>query len=114
MALVIDRATILEWPQIESLRRANAGALPVDRIGRHCVAWWIVREGERVLGCYSFVDFVALGWRVVPDLCTAEGGVGADALRAMLEHVQSEATADRLKPYLLVDPPGVPAREAHA
>jgi hypothetical protein len=65
MDLVIDRATILEWPQIDALRNNYRDIYPKLPWGCETddsATWWVCLAKERVLGAYSYVDMLGIRW----------------------------------------------------
>jgi len=65
MDLVIDRATILEWPQIVSLKEeylSRFPPMPWEKVSHDDAIWWVVRSGERVLGATAWDDRGEVRW----------------------------------------------------
>lgn len=82
--------TVLEYFQVEAMRRAffEQHGLPVQRRSDEA-RWYIARDGDRVLGCYSVQDVPALGQRWALDFY----GRGT-ALRALARHLYAQADED--------------------
>ena len=93
--IVVDRATILEWPQIEALRLAyfDERREPVQRRGAD-VVWWVARIGERVVGCYATQDIADEGQRIVHDMYRIRGRVGTRGWAAMARHMAHNRDVD--------------------
>lgn len=105
VVITVDRQTILEWPQVEALRRAyfTRWETPVQRRGPEAV-WYVARVGERVAGCYSVQDAPELGQRWVLDFYRVDGRMGTHAVAAMYRHIYDEAEADGVDVGFTVDP----------
>jgi hypothetical protein len=105
MGMVIERATVLEWPQIESLARSY-----FDRMGRPYqdrgveVEWFVARAGERVHGCYAtqFCDDLNQLW--IMDLYRAETYSGARSVSRMIRHAYDRADEKGYAVGFTIDP----------
>lgn len=103
--VVVDRATILEWPQIEALARAyfeRMGREYQDR--RETATWYVARCGERVDGCFSIQVHEAYGQLWILDLYRSEGFSGARATRAMWKYAYALAEEIGYATGFMVDP----------
>ena len=105
MGLVIERATVLEWPQIEALARAY-----FDRMGRPYqdrgleAEWFVARVGERVHGCYSTQVCDDLGQLWIMDLYRAETYSGARSVSRMFRHAYDRADEKGYAVGFTIDP----------
>ncbi len=103
--IVVDRATVLEWPQIEALRHAyfEARGQPVQRRPQEAV-WWVARRGERVIGVFSTYEAEGLNQRVVLDFYRVKGADGTRAIKAMYASIFAAADHDEVDIVGTVDP----------
>lgn len=108
-SIVVDRATILEWPQIEALRRAyfEAREEPIQRRPPE-VAWYVARVGERVLGCYSSHDLPNDGQRWIHDFYRVPGREGARAWAAMWADIEHNRDQDGVVVLAAIAPDNLP------
>jgi hypothetical protein len=108
--MVIQRATIMEWPQIETLRYAyfSRMCLSVQRRPPEAV-WFVAREGEAVQGCYCTQDEVELSQRWVLDFYIAPLSLRKRVYVAvqMRDAIYDGADADGLDVMFHVDPSNI-------
>jgi hypothetical protein len=100
--MVVQRATVFEYFQIEQLREAyfRARDLPVQRwLGAR---WAVASEGSRVLAAVSWED--AAGERVVHDFYRVDDRAGIRALKHLGKWVCDEADRDGIRLVFGVDP----------
>lgn len=70
--MLIQRATMLEWPQIMLLRERHLERyppLPWERQSNDAI-FWVVRQAQKVLGALGFEDVSGVRW--VTDYLIAE------------------------------------------
>lgn len=105
--MVIDRATILEWPQIEALRSAYFERMGCSLQRRSdATIWFIVHAKEIVLGCYSVEDATAFKQRWILDFYIAALS-RPDRIHVaimMRDHIYCDADRDGLDVLFHVDP----------
>src|SRR4030081_728308 len=92
--LTVDRATILEWPQIEALARAyfeRMGREYQDR--RESATWWVARQGERVEGCDTTQTFHEHRQVWTTDLYCANTFAGKRATLLLSRHASGEGAS---------------------
>jgi hypothetical protein len=101
--MIIQRATVLEYFQIEALRTAyfDKWKEAVHRRPAGTV-WWIVREGDRVLACTSYVD--AEEGRAMQDFYCVDGPQGVRALRALKDELFARADIDGVRLIIPCNP----------
>jgi hypothetical protein len=96
--MVVTRATVLEFPQVEQLRRAYFESIgePVQRRSDR-VVWMIARTGEIVAACASYVDVEDLSepWRVVHDLYRVPGFRGTRGVALILAWLREQSIIER-------------------
>lgn len=103
--LTIDRATILEWPQIEAMARTY-----FDRMGREyqdrreSATWWVARKGERVCGCYATMQTVEPTQVYITDLYRTDGFDGARATVLLYRHAYTQAEQAGQDVIIMIDP----------
>jgi len=103
--MIVDRATILEWPQIEALARTYFERMGRDyQDRRESGTWYVARRGERVEGCYATQVFHEHRQVWTTDLYAAEGFAGKRAALLLSRHAYAEAAAIGYDVVLNVDP----------
>jgi len=106
MTITVQPATVGEWPEIESLRRAyfEARNQPIQRRGDG--THWMVAldENDRVVGCYSYEDVPDLHQRWALDFYRRPGKVGRAACAAMWRHLRAMTKYDDLRLAATVAP----------
>lgn len=109
--LVVDRATVFEWPQIEALRVAyfEAWDQPVQRRSTNTV-WYIARIGERVVGTFSTEMSSGQLWAL--DFYVVSGRDGVLAAGAMYKALYALADAEDVDLVCCVNPSNLRQLEA--
>jgi hypothetical protein len=111
--IVVDRATVLEWPQIEALRLAYFEARD-QSVQRRTpdVLWWVARRGERVVGAFSTYEAEELNQRVILDFYRVPGKNGTRAIKAMYATIFADADHDEVDIVGTIDPANEPQLRA--
>jgi hypothetical protein len=109
--VIVDRATVLEWPQIEDLRRAYFAKWnqPVQRRD-DSVTWFTARIGEKVLGCYSTCESGGQRWAL--DFYVVDGRYGKLAAGIMYQALHADADRDETSLVCIVHPRNIAMLEA--
>lgn len=102
---MICQATILEWPQIDALARAYFERLGRDyqERGENAV-WFVARDGEQVVGCYSTQTFDDSAQIWIMDMYRIDGYRGARAICELYRHAYAEAKSKGFDVIITADP----------
>lgn len=62
--MLIDRATVLEWPQIALLREEHLRRYPPLpwEAQSEAATWWVVRQAEKILAAVGYEDIGGIRW----------------------------------------------------
>lgn len=103
--MVVDRGTILEWPQIEALARSY-----FERLGREYqdrkdeATWYVARRGERVAGAYAMRIFDETAQIWITDMYRSDDFDGARAIVCMYRDAYAKGRELGFDVIFTVDP----------